>query len=182
MKTTYKQCSTSFFFRVFTHVRLPPKSHIYNIDFCHILNPLMSYFKATVPLRSMSSPTYRPCHCCHSVTKLYLTFCDPVDYSPTGSSLHGILQARILEWVAMSFSRGSSRPADRTHISCIGSRILHCWATWEALMGVSSEETLFSSSRKPSLIRSGRDHLSLSAPALVLFRVLAWVGIFTSEV
>ena len=40
------------------------------------------------------------------------TLCDPVDCSPTGSTVHGILQARILEWVAISFSRGSSRPRD----------------------------------------------------------------------
>ena len=41
-------------------------------------------------------------------------FCNPIDYSPPGSSVHGILQARILEWVAISFSRGSSRPRDQT--------------------------------------------------------------------
>ena len=45
------------------------------------------------------------------------TLCDPVDCSPPGSSVHGILQARILEWVAISFSRGSSHPRDRTHVS-----------------------------------------------------------------
>ena len=44
-------------------------------------------------------------------------FVTPIDYSPLGSSVHGILQARILEWVAISFSRGSSRPRDQTHIS-----------------------------------------------------------------
>ena len=44
------------------------------------------------------------------VTQSYSTLCDPVDYRPTGSSVHGILQARILEWVAISFSRGSSDP------------------------------------------------------------------------
>ena len=42
------------------------------------------------------------------VTQSCPTFCDPMDYSPRGSSLHGILQARVLEWVAISFSRGSS--------------------------------------------------------------------------
>ena len=47
------------------------------------------------------------------------TRCDPVDCSPPGSSVHEILQARILEWVAMPSSRGSSRPRDRTHISCV---------------------------------------------------------------
>ena len=53
------------------------------------------------------------------VAQLGPTLCDPMDCSPPGSSIHGILQARILEWVALSFSRGSSRPRDRTHISCI---------------------------------------------------------------
>ena len=48
-----------------------------------------------------------------------------MDYSPPGSSVHGILQARILEWVAISSSRGSSRPRDWTHISCIGQRGLY---------------------------------------------------------
>ena len=42
------------------------------------------------------------------------TLCDPVDRSPPGSSVYGILQARILEWVAISFSRGFSQPRDRT--------------------------------------------------------------------
>ena len=42
------------------------------------------------------------------VTQSCLTLCDPVDCSPPGSSVHGILQARVLEWVAISFSRGSS--------------------------------------------------------------------------
>ena len=46
------------------------------------------------------------------------TLCDPIDYSPPGSSVHGILQARILEWVATSSSKGSSQPRDRTWVSC----------------------------------------------------------------
>jgi len=48
-----------------------------------------------------------------------LTLCDPMDCSPPGSSVHGILQARILEWVAMPSSTGSSRPRDRTRVSCV---------------------------------------------------------------
>ena len=47
------------------------------------------------------------------------TLCDPMDCSPPGSSVHGILRARILEWVAISFSRGSSRPRDQTQVSRI---------------------------------------------------------------
>ena len=55
----------------------------------------------------------------------------PVDCSPPGSTVHGILQARILEWVAVSFSRGSSWPRDRTLVSWIDRRILYHWATRE---------------------------------------------------
>ena len=60
------------------------------------------------------------------------TLCDPMDYSLPGSSIHGIFQARILEWVATSSSRGSSRPRDQTCVSCIGRQILYHCATWEA--------------------------------------------------
>ena len=50
------------------------------------------------------------------------TLCDPLDGSPPGSSIPGILQARTLEWVAISFSRGSSRPRDQTQVSHISGR------------------------------------------------------------
>ena len=55
-----------------------------------------------------------------------------MDCSPPGSSIHGILQAIILEWVAISFSRGSSRPRDWTWVSCIAGRCFNLWATREA--------------------------------------------------
>ena len=67
------------------------------------------------------------------VTQSCPTVWDPVDCNPPGSSFHGILQARILEWVAISFSRGSSWPRDRTWISLFSWQILYHWATWEAL-------------------------------------------------
>ena len=51
------------------------------------------------------------------------TFCNPMDCSPPGSSVRGILQARILEWVAMPFSRGSSLPRDWTQGVCIAGRL-----------------------------------------------------------
>ena len=54
-----------------------------------------------------------------------------MDCSLPGSSLHGILQARVLEWVAISFSRGSSWPRDRTRVSCIPGRRFNLWATGE---------------------------------------------------
>ena len=56
------------------------------------------------------------------VAQLYLTLCDPMDCRPPSSSVHGILQARILEWVAIPFSRVSFQPRDRTQLSCIAGR------------------------------------------------------------
>ena len=50
------------------------------------------------------------------------TLCDPMDCSLPGSSAHEILQARILEWIAVLFFKGSSRPRDRTQVSCIPGR------------------------------------------------------------
>ena len=67
--------------------------------------------------------------------------CDPTDCSPPGSSVHGILQARILEWVAISSSRGSSWPRDQNYISCISKWILYHRATWEDLKTRYKEET-----------------------------------------
>ena len=69
---------------------------------------------------------------CVSVTKSCLTLCDPMDCSPQGSSVHGIFQVRMLEWVVISYSRGSSRPRDRTRVSCIVGRFFIIWATREA--------------------------------------------------
>ena len=75
-----------------------------------------------------------------SIVKMYfvivawscLSLCNPMDCSSPGSSVHGILQARILEWVAMPSSRESSWPRDWIRVSCIGRQILYYWATWEA--------------------------------------------------
>ena len=59
---------------------------------------------------------------CAQLLQLHLTLCDPVNCSLPGYSVHRILQAKILEWVAMPFSRGSSWPRDQTCISCIAGR------------------------------------------------------------
>ena len=53
------------------------------------------------------------------VTQACLTLWDPMDCSPLGSSVHGLLQARIMEWIALSSSRGSSPPRGQTYISCV---------------------------------------------------------------
>ena len=68
------------------------------------------------------------------VTRLCPTLCNPVDYSTPGFSVHGVLQARILEWVAIPFSRGSSWPRDQTWVSCTAGKFFTIWATREAPM------------------------------------------------
>ena len=68
------------------------------------------------------------------VTQSCPTLHDPMDCSLPGSSIHGIFQARILEWVANSFSRGSSWPRDQTCFSCIGRWVVYRWATGKSTM------------------------------------------------
>ena len=67
------------------------------------------------------------------VVQSCLTLCHPTEYSLTGSSLHGTLQERIMEWVAIAFSRGSSWPRVWTWVSCISGRFFTFRATMEAL-------------------------------------------------
>ena len=89
------------------------------------------------------SPVFEPGLCdinscvfktnCYSVcAQSCPTLCDPLDCSPPGSSVHGILQARLLEWVAIYFSRGSSQPRDQTQVSCIAGKRFNLSATREA--------------------------------------------------
>ena len=66
------------------------------------------------------------------VAQSSLTFCNPMDLSSPGFFVHGISQARIVEWVVISFSKGFSRPRNQTHVSCLGRLILYHRATWEA--------------------------------------------------
>ena len=77
------------------------------------------------------------CVCVCSVVQLCLTLEKPMDYSLLGSSVHGISQARVLEGIVISFSRGSSWLRDQTCVSClscIGTWIFYHWSTWEAHM------------------------------------------------
>ena len=79
-----------------------------------------------------SSNQYRFTKSESEVTQSCPTLCNPMDFSLPGFSVHGFLQARVLEWVTISFSGGSSRPRDRTRVSCIGGRRFNLWATREA--------------------------------------------------
>ena len=66
------------------------------------------------------------------VTQLCPTICDPMDCSSPGSSVHGILQEKMLEWVTIAFSKGFSQHRDKTQVSCIADRFFTIWATREA--------------------------------------------------
>ena len=66
------------------------------------------------------------------VIQLSLTLCNPMDYSLLDSSVHGILQAIILEWVAIPFSRGSFQPSGQIQVFCMAGRFFTIWATREA--------------------------------------------------
>ena len=73
---------------------------------------------------------------CHLVAKLCLTLCNPMDCSLPGSSVLGILQAKLLEWVAIPVSKGCSQPRNQTwifRVSCTGKRIFYHWSTRDSV-------------------------------------------------
>ena len=69
---------------------------------------------------------------CDDACDIHVTLCNPMDYSLPGSSVHGILQARILKWLTIPFSRGSSQSRDQSQVFGIAGRFFIVWATWEA--------------------------------------------------
>ena len=76
---------------------------------------------------------FYPCHNYYSLVAIVVSdSCNPIDCSLPGSSVHGILQARILEWVAISFSRGSSRPRNQTLVSYLAGRFFYQLSCREA--------------------------------------------------
>ena len=95
---------------------------------------------------------------------------DTLDCSPPGSSVHGILQARILQWVAMPFSRGSSQPRDQTWVSRIAGTFFTVWDTTEALHCQDQEKESQSGSRfhrgaqGTSLLDLSKPLFSVSSP------------------
>ena len=128
-----------------------PKNYCYCLKILYsfhvkILSCLLShlFFHMYVLTLKISMWAHQSCHLhkfncvCILVTQSYLTLCDPMD--PTwphgslpGSSVHGILQARILECIALPFYSGSSKPGDWAQISCIGGRFFTIWATRKTL-------------------------------------------------
>ena len=94
-----------------------------------IENPLPTALSVTV----ISVLELRVSEWASEVAQSCPTLCDPMDCSPPGFSVHGILQAKILEWVAIFFSRGSSQSRDQTQVSGIGGKYFNLWASREAL-------------------------------------------------
>ena len=78
------------------------------------------------------------------VAQLCSTLCDPMDHT-----VHGILKARILEWVAFPFSRGSSQPRDGTQVSCLAAGFFTSWATRESVSGFKVSLNMVQSSTRP---------------------------------
>ena len=96
-------------------------------------NVLLNSLNRIRYLRQISLNPISPGVLC-SVAQSCPTLYDPMDCSPPGSSVHGILQARILEWVAMLSSRGSSQPRNRTQVSHIAGGLLTIWVTKPMLL------------------------------------------------
>ena len=89
------------------------------------------------------------------------TLCNPMHYSLPGSCVHGISQTRILEWVAISFSRGSSQPRDQTQVSCIAGRFFTIWATREVSPRSEISHTDLIKYSQNEVISKAKDYISL---------------------
>ena len=139
-----------------------------NLIFTHLTHTQPSLLNALLPTQ-IPPHTHLGYHrskdstsvCAQSLSRVRL-FETPMDCSPPGSSVHGILQARILEWVAISYPWGSSWPRDRTHISCvpcIGRQVLYHWVTGEGQASIHWDPTPW------------------SQPQAGAMNLLSWVGL-----
>ena len=112
----------------------PISRHLIHLQLTRVLpNPILIYDpwdsqKSACSVTGFVVNANLCCVCLCLVVRLCVTLCDRMDYNPPGPSIHGIFQARILEWVAISFSIGSSRPRDQTCLSFM-SCIDRCFTT-----------------------------------------------------
>ena len=114
-------------------------------------------------------------------------FCDPMDCCLPGSSVHGIFQARILKWFAISYSRGSSWPRNWNHVSCvscIGRQILYHCVTWEVHMYVCVCVYIYRNIMSPCLYHTTSVNSSWSSTSCYLypFSLHQPHGLFWSQV
>ena len=122
----------------------------------------------------------------NKVTQSCLTLCEPINCSLPSSSVHGILQARVLEWVAISFSRGCSRPRDPDQVSCIAGRFFTIRAPREAQLSQKVIITALLCSEVAQLCPTLCDPMdcSLSGSSvhgIFQARVLEYIAIFFSR-
>ena len=104
------------------------------------------------------------------------TLCNPMDCGPLSSSVHGIFQARIPEWVAISYSRGSSQLRDQTCVSSIGRQILYHWTTCRAAAAAKSLQSC------PTLCDPiDGSPTGSPVPGILQARILEWVAISFSN-
>ena len=99
-----------------THIYLPSPLSLLPTSTPHPSSLGLTELQAELPVLHINFPVL-----C-SVASVMSDSCNPIDSSPPGFSVHGIFQARILKWVAISFSRGSSQPREQTHVSFIAGR------------------------------------------------------------
>ena len=130
----------SLFGNLFSYIRSPVLETWFSyLSFVYFFFLYSNFRKIYSPLFSNSFIEFLWV-CIHSCP----TLCNAIDCSPPAFSVHGISQARILEWVAISFVRRSSRPRDRTWVSCIDRCILYHWTTWEApLLALGNCQSIF---------------------------------------
>ena len=96
------------------------------------------------------------------VSQACLTHCDPMDSSLSGSAIHEIFQARLLEWAAISFSRGSSQLRDQTWVSCIVDRRFTVWATGKPFLTEHSKNSSYLDQNSPQYCYRGLLSCSVS--------------------
>ena len=128
---------------------------------------------------------------CVLVAQSSLTLCDPMDCSPPSSSVHEIFQARILDWVAISFSRGSSQPRDQTQVSCniyiyniissvnsdrIGVVRVDILVLFQILVEELSTFHFWSEVKFPQLCLTLCDPMDYTVQGILQARILEWVA------
>ena len=137
------------------HPKLPYSLHLLALKFHMCQQSFISmgvHFTARAVLHGKHKCLTGVCACVLS----HVRICDPMDCSPPGSSVHVILQARILEWVAIPCLRESSPPRDQTQVSCIAGRFYTVWATREDLdVGNQQPKIWGRGAQQPSIHSSG---------------------------